>query len=330
MTNKSDNPKDFDKFDYSLYYNFIIMKKIYIGLSFFWCFTLFSQFNYQSIIKDSNGSIVSNQAIDYKISFIYDSSSASPTYSEIHSLTTPSDGVINLVIGNGTVQSGTFSTMDWSKTIYVKREVDLTGSGTFTDFGTSELNSVPKSNYSSATQGISYRSNTVSVTNLIVSNTVTATKFVGDGSGLTGISGPIYKSSMVLQSSSTAAADSQIDLPGLSFRWRKDSNNLGKLEVKAESGNAPQALIFYFSYHTNSGNTVNYKPDTTTASTSSWSAVDDSWDNTLPSITGAYAVYEFDFTVYPLNSNGNHFGKTYNVKLFLDGWGGVHIRAFYQ
>ena len=135
---------------------------------------------------------------------------------------------------------------------------------------------------------------------------------------------------MVLQSSSTAAADSQIDLPGLSFRWRKDSNNLGKLEVKAESGNAPQALIFYFSYHTNSGNTVNYKPDTTTASTSSWSAVDDSWNNTLPSITGAYAVYEFDFTVYPLNSNGNHFGKTYNVKLFLDGWGGVHIRAFYQ
>ena len=135
---------------------------------------------------------------------------------------------------------------------------------------------------------------------------------------------------MVEQSSSSAAADSQIDLPGLSFRWKKDSNNVGKLEVRAESGNAPQALIFYFSYHTNGNNTINFRPDTTSASTSSWNAVDDSWGDTLPSITGSYAVYEFDFSVYPLNTSGNHFGKTYNVKLFLGGWGAVHMRAFYQ
>ena len=145
---------------------------------------------------------------------------------------------------------------------------------------------------------------------------------------------------MVLQSSNTAATDSQIDLPGLSFRWRLD-NNVGKLEVKAESGNAPQALIFYFSYHTDGNNTINFRPADTSASTSSWNAVDCSWcDNysppqtgytpNLPSITGYYAVYEFDFSVYPLNTSGNHFGKTYNVKLFLDGLNGVHMRAFYQ
>ncbi|MDC1012539.1 hypothetical protein OAQ04_04820, partial [Flavobacteriaceae bacterium] len=170
----------------------------------------------------------------------------------------------------------------------------------------------------------------VSTTGILTSGTVTATKFVGDGSGLTGISGPIYKSSMVLQSSSTAAADSQIDLPGLSFRWRIDSNGVGVLEVKAESGNAPQALIFYFSYHTDGNNTINFRPDTTNASSSSWTAVDESWGNTLPSIAGYYSVYEFDFSVYPLNSSGNHFGKTYNVKILLGGWGGVHMRAFYQ
>lgn len=147
-----------------------------------------------------------------------------------------------------------------------------------------------------------------------------------DGSGsLSWASMPIYKSSMVLQSSATAAADSQIDLPGLSFRW-----NNGALEVRGESGNNPQALIFYFSYHTNSGNTINFRPDTQSAPTNSWTAVNNSWGNSLPSITGSYAVYEFDFSVYPLNTNGNHFGKTYNVKLFLGGWGGVHIRASYQ
>tara|TARA_B110000238_G_scaffold155862_1_gene168544 strand:- start:949 stop:3090 length:2142 start_codon:yes stop_codon:yes gene_type:complete len=138
-------------------------------------------------------------------------------------------------------------------------------------------------------------------------------------------SGPVYRSSMVTQSSGTAAADSQIDLPGLSFRW-----NNGALEVRGESGNNPQALIFYFSYHTNSGNTVNFRPDTQSAPTNSWTAVNNSWGNSLPSITGSYAVYEFDFSVYPINVNGNHYGRTYNVKLFLGGWGGVHMRAFYQ
>jgi hypothetical protein len=126
----------------------------------------------------------------------------------------------------------------------------------------------------------------------------------------------------------------------LSFRWKKD-NGVGKLEVMAESGNAPQALIFYFSYHTDSNDTINFRPDTTSASTSSWNAVDCSWcansspppsgyTPNLPSITGSYAVYEFDFSVYPLNNSGNHLGRTYNVKLFLGGWGGVHMRAFYQ
>lgn len=309
------------------------MKNIYLYFFLFFSLATVAQngFNYQSIIKDSNGRIITNTSIVLKFSIIYNSSSGTPIYVETHSLTTPDNGLVNLVIGSGTATTGNFSDIDWSETsVYFKRELDTSVSGSFIDMGTSLLNSVPKSNYSFTTQGINYSSNTVSITNLNVTNTITATAFVGDGSGLTGISGPIYKSSMVEQSSSSAAADSQIDLPGLSFRWKKDSNNVGKLEVRAESGNAPQALIFYFSYHTNGNNTINFRPDTTSASTSSWNAVDDSWGDTLPSITGSYAVYEFDFSVYPLNTSGNHFGKTYNVKLFLGGWGAVHMRAFYQ
>ena len=636
------------------------MKNIYLYFFLFFSLATKAQngFNYQSIFKDANGAVITNTSIVLRLSIIYNSSSGTIIYVETHSLTTPADGVVNLVIGSGTATTGNFSDVDWSKTvIYLKRELDASASGTYIDMGTSLLNGVPKANYSLATQGISYRSNTVSITNLNVTNTitatafvgdgsgltnisnslldsnntvaiggvvsatnsvavgyqalnsnttgernvangyesllsnttgsynagfgpttlrynttgtrniaigsdasanntiggynvsmgvgalrdnvagnysiaigyqsmmyannassafspantaigfealmgsstaanntgqdntalgfkslrnnttgsrniaigshalnsnttgmenstlgqntlynntsgkqntaigqealkgntsgdentavgrmslianttgegntalgayaldanttgsrnttlgeqsdvgannltnataigseaivsasnsiqlgdtnvtlvqtsgtisatganisgtVTATKFSGDGSGLTGISGPTYKSSMVLQDSSSAAADSQIDLPGLSFRWKKNSSGVGKLEVRAESGNAPQALIFYFSYHTNGNDTINFRPDTTSASSSSWNAVDDSWGTTLPSITGYYAVYEFDFSVYPLNTSGNHFGRTYNVKLFLGGWGGVHMRAFYQ
>lgn len=169
------------------------------------------------------------------------------------------------------------------------------------------------------------------ITLVNTSGTVSASAFVGDGSGLTNlsVSGPIYKSSMVKQSSSSASTDSQIDLPGMSFRW-----NSGKLEIKSESGNNPQAMTFYFSYHTNSSGTVNFRPDSVSFNSNSWSPVDCSWCSSgspnLPSITGAYAVYEFDFSVYPLNPSGNHFGRTYNIKIFLGGWLGVHMRAYYQ
>jgi len=215
------------------------------------------------------------------------------------------------------------------------------GSGADTVLGTTINNSTAIGSGAIVAANNTIQLGNSSVALVQTSGTISATAFVGDGSGLTGISGPIYKSSMVLQSSSAAATDSQIDLPGLSFRWKKDSNGVGKLEVKAESDNAPQDLMFYFSYHTDSNDTINFRPDSISASTSSWSAVDCSWcasssppptgyTPNLPSITGAYAVYEFDFSVYPLNTSGNHLGRTYNVKLFLGGWGGVHMRASYQ
>ena len=291
-------------------------------------------FNYQAIISDSNGAVVASQSIGVQLSIIYNSTNGTVVYKELHSPTTDSNGLINLTIGTGTqLSSADFSSINWSTPyIYLKSEIDL-GSG-YVDVGTDLIGQVPIAIFAKQLEGITVTSGTISATGANLSGTVTATAFVGDGSGLTGISGPIYKSSMVLQSSSTAATDSQIDLPGLSFRWRIDSNGVGKLEVKAESDNAPQAITFYFSYHTNNDDTINFRPDSVSASTNSWNAVVCSWcsnsNPNLPSITGYYAVYEFDFSVYPLNTSGNHFGKTYNVKLFLGGWGGVHMRASYQ
>ncbi|MDA9036544.1 hypothetical protein N9H73_05825 [Flavobacteriaceae bacterium] len=247
----------------------------------------------------------------------------------------------NIALENNTTGSGNVA--NGEKSLFSNTTgANNTAIGNGADVGSNNLtNATAIGNGAIVTASNTIQLGSASVTLVQTSGTISATAFVGDGSGLTGISGPIYKSSMVLQSSSTAATDSQIDLPGLSFRWKKDSNGVGKLEVKAESDNAPQALIFYFSYHTDSNDTINFRPDTTSASTSSWNAVDCSWcasssppptgyTPNLPSITGSYAVYEFDFSVYPLNTSGNHLGKTYNVKLFLGGWGGVHMRASYQ
>ena len=180
------------------------------------------------------------------------------------------------------------------------------------------------------------------VTNIETSGTITAgaitipntdgtanqvLKTNGSGSlSWTTIGGPVYGSSVVTTGSSSAATDSQIDLPGLSFRY-----NGGRLEIKYESGNNPQAIALFFS-HSNetsrwSSNVESNIIGSVYPSTSAWTAMDNSY---IPLITGYYKVYEYDFTVYPLNSSGRHYGRTYNVKIFLDGWGGVHMRAFYQ
>ena len=149
----------------------------------------------------------------------------------------------------------------------------------------------------------------------------------GSGSlSWTTIGGPVYGSSVVTRNSSSAATDSQIDLPGLSFRY-----NGSRLEIKYESGNNPQAIALFFS-HSNetsrwSSNVESNIIGSVYPSASEWRPMDNS---TIPLITGNYKVYEYDFVVYPGNASGRHYGRTYNVKIFLDGWGGVHMRAFYQ
>jgi hypothetical protein len=181
-----------------------------------------------------------------------------------------------------------------------------------------------------------------SVTSVNTSGTITAGKVTypntdgtvnqvlqTNGNGIaswTTIAGPRYASSTVLQEVLTSTTDSEIYLPGLGFRWNQTTK---KLEIKGEANNNPQALIFYFSYHTDDSNTINFRPATTDSNSNSWTAVDDSWSNTLPLIEGYYSVYDFDFTVYPLNQGGPQYGKTYNVKILLDGYGAVHMRAAY-
>ncbi|MGC6414052.1 MAG: hypothetical protein ACON5K_05060, partial [Bacteroidia bacterium] len=117
------------------------------------CINAYSQFNYQSLIRDTNGNIVVNTDIQIRFGIIYDSPTATPIYSEIHQITTPSDGVINILIGDGVVQTGSssFTSIDWSKIVYIKQEVEIDNSGSFIDFGTNELNSVPIAEFAKKT-----------------------------------------------------------------------------------------------------------------------------------------------------------------------------------
>ena len=148
-----------------------------------------AQFNYQAIVKDSDGNPVTNNQVKFKFTLMYQSSTATPVFVEEHDITTPADGVVNISVGGGTVVNGTFSDIDWSNGVFMKEELD-TGSG-YQDMGTRQIASVPVAEYAKKTKLISLStSNTIQLGEqgielVNTSGKVSATSFKGNADEVT-------------------------------------------------------------------------------------------------------------------------------------------------
>jgi uncharacterized protein (TIGR02145 family) len=104
--------------------------------------------NFQSIVRNTSGAIVSNKSVSFKITILSGSISGTPVYSEAHLKTTDAIGLVSLQIGTGTVSSGVFSSIDWGNTLhFIKLEADFTGGNTYVTLGIQELMSVPYALY---------------------------------------------------------------------------------------------------------------------------------------------------------------------------------------
>ncbi|MCD4682600.1 MAG: hypothetical protein K8R86_04885 [Bacteroidales bacterium] len=100
--------------------------------------------NYQAVIRDSVGQILSNQQIDFQLSILKGGTTGLSVYQEVHSVTTNDFGQIAIQIGGGTTTSGNFSTINWGDDeFYIEIAIDTEGQGSFTIMGTSQLVSVP-------------------------------------------------------------------------------------------------------------------------------------------------------------------------------------------
>jgi hypothetical protein len=87
------------------------------------------------------------------MSILQGSVSGSSVYTETHSPTTNSSGLISLEIGGGMNTTGNFSSIDWSNgPYYLKREVDPVGGTNYTIIGTSQFLSVPYAMYATIDQ----------------------------------------------------------------------------------------------------------------------------------------------------------------------------------
>jgi len=111
-------------------------------------FFLFSQvpegFSYQAVVRDAGGQIVKEQDVGLRLSILQGSETGTMVYSERHQETTTAQGLVSLVVGEGTVETGDFGAIDWeSGPYYLKVEVDLAGGSSYETLGVSALQSVP-------------------------------------------------------------------------------------------------------------------------------------------------------------------------------------------
>lgn len=139
--------------------------------------------NYQAVVRDTSGSVLPNTNVGMKVSIRQNSPTGTIVYSESFTPTTSAIGLVNFVIGQGNVLSGTFSSINWgSGTYFCEIAVDVTGGTTYTTLGAQQFMSVPYALYA-ATSG-----NAASTPTLDASYDGTGS---GQGRTITADSGPV-------------------------------------------------------------------------------------------------------------------------------------------
>ncbi|MEO0037297.1 MAG: hypothetical protein RIQ59_508 [Bacteroidota bacterium] len=99
---------------------------------------------YQSVIRNTNGDLITNTSIGIQISILKDSPTGQAVYVETMSNTTNENGLLTLEIGGGTPVTGTFAAINWATgTFFVKTETDPTGGTNYSIVGVGQLLSVP-------------------------------------------------------------------------------------------------------------------------------------------------------------------------------------------
>lgn len=103
--------------------------------------------SYQAVVRDAQNSLVANQTVGVRISIISHGSQL-PVYAETHTTTTNANGLMSLEVGTGTVEFGTFSTIDWANDDFsIRNQIDLAGGNNYTITGNQQLLSVPYAFY---------------------------------------------------------------------------------------------------------------------------------------------------------------------------------------
>jgi len=129
------------------------MKKLTTLIAILFCVvTLFAQapekFTYQAVVRNANNSLVANAQVGVRVSILQGSANGSAVYVETQTATTNANGLVTLSIGGGSVQQGTFASIDWANgPFFLQTETDPNGGSNYTVSTTQQLLSVPYALY---------------------------------------------------------------------------------------------------------------------------------------------------------------------------------------
>ncbi len=149
--------------------------------------------NYQATARNKSGEVLVNKTITLKVN-LQSPQVAHPTiyYSEIHSIITNEFGMFTLVVGKGSIVSGSFYQIPWSSEhIWMEVDVKMENEPDFTNISSSELLAVPYAFHAGTASQISGDYNpyvipgTVSSGNSINSGSVPATSWQVTGNSAT-------------------------------------------------------------------------------------------------------------------------------------------------
>ena len=140
------------------------MKKLLLLSALFISFLTFAQvpqgISYQAIALNGSGTPVVSSNVRVKLSILDTSATGTVLYSETQLKTTNPQGLFNLVIGQGTVVSGVFATINWAtNSKFLKVEMDATGGTTYAPVGTTQLLSVPYAMHAGSVASIAGNNN---------------------------------------------------------------------------------------------------------------------------------------------------------------------------
>lgn len=125
-------------------YLILIITLAYMHMSTFAFAQTPQTFPYQAVARDINGNLVSNQTISLRFSVIDGSMIGPYMLQETHTVTTNNLGLFTVNIGQGTINGGTFSSINWASGLkYLKVEMDIAGGTNFIEMGITQLLSVP-------------------------------------------------------------------------------------------------------------------------------------------------------------------------------------------
>ncbi len=104
--------------------------------------------SFQAVIRNASNAIVANASVGMRISILQGSIAGSSVYTETQTPTTNVNGLASIIVGNGTLVSGNFTTINWgSNSYFIKTETDPTGGTSYTISGTTQIMSVPYAIY---------------------------------------------------------------------------------------------------------------------------------------------------------------------------------------